>query len=163
MASDASTTNMTVGGNARSERRLGPDRRSHSWRTVTYCGLHGRGRRHQARRQDHSYYLDRYDYSLVMVGLLVMLLSCVDALLTLFLLDKGAYEVNFLMARLLDIGVRPFILAKVVITAAGVLFLLMHAHFRILHVTSGKRMLQVLAGIYALLIGWELVLLGVVE
>jgi hypothetical protein len=163
MASDATTTNMIAGGHTRGERRAAPDRRRHSWRTVTYCGLHGRGRRHQARRQDHSYYLDRYEYGLVFVGLLVMLLSCVDALLTLFLLDRGAYEVNYLMARLLDMGVRPFILAKIIITAAGVLFLLMHAHFRLLRVTSGKRMLQVLAAIYGLLIGWEAVLLGVVK
>jgi hypothetical protein len=48
-------------------------------------------------------------------------------------------------------------------TAAGVLFLLMHAHFRVLRVTSGKGMLQFLAVLYGLLILWELLLLGVVE
>lgn len=145
------------------ERRSGIDRRRHSWRTVTYCGLHRRGRRHTARRQDHNYYLDRYEHSLVMVGMLVLLLSCLDALLTLTLMDKGAYEANYLMAQLMDAGVRPFVIAKIALTAGGVLFLLMHAHFRVLHVTSGKRVLQVLAGIYGLLIGWELLLLGVIE
>lgn len=157
----ADHTTATLAADA-GERRAGADRRRHSWRTVTYCGLHGRGRRRQARRQDHSYYLDRYEHSLVLVGLLIMLLSCLDALLTLTLLDKGAYEANYLMAQLLEIGIRPFIVAKVVITAAGVLFLMMHAHFRVLHITSGKRMLQVLVSIYALLIGWEVLLLGVI-
>ncbi len=145
------------------ERRDGPERRRHSWRTVTYCGLHGRGRRRQARRQEHNYYLDRYEHSLVLIGVLILLLSCLDALLTLTLLSKGAYEANYLMARLLEVGTRPFILAKVVMTAVGVLFLLMHAHFRILRVTSGKRMLQALASAYGLLIGWEIILLGVIE
>lgn len=145
-----------------SERRSGADRRRHSWRTLTYCGLHGRGRRHQARRQQHDYYLDRYEHSLVMIGILVLLLSCLDALLTLNLIGKGAYEANYVMARLLDIGVRPFVVAKIALTAGGVLFLLMHAHFRVLRVTSGKRALQLLAAIYGLLIGWELMLLGVI-
>jgi hypothetical protein len=160
MASNQATT---VTANSYVERRSGPDRRRHSWRTLTYCGLHGRGRRGQARRQDHSYYLDRYNHSLVFTGLLVLLLSCVDALLTLNLLGKGAIEANYLMAQLLDVGTRPFVLIKVAITAACVLFLLMHAHFRVLRITSGKRMLQILAGIYALLIGWEVVLLGVMQ
>ncbi len=145
------------------ERRRGTDRRRHSWRTVTYCGLHGRGRRKQARRQNHSYYLDRYEHSLVFIGVLILLLSCLDALLTLNLLTKGAYEANYFMAQLLDVGVRPFILTKILLTAGGVLFLLMHAHFRLLRVTSGKRMLQLLASAYGLLIGWEIVLLGVIE
>jgi len=154
---------LASGEDLQAERRRGPDRRRHTWRTLTYCGLHGRGRRHQVRRHDSNYYLDRYDQRLVFTGLLVLLLSCVDAMLTLTLLDKGAYEANHLMAHLLSMGDKPFVVTKIVITAAGVLFLLMHAHFRVLRVTSGKRMLQFLAGLYGLLIVWELLLLGVIE
>ena len=141
------------------ERRQDEDRRRHSLRTLTYCGMRGRGRRHQVRRSKHSYYLDRYEPKLVMTGLLVLLLSCLDALFTLSLLSKGAYEANHLMAALLELGTHPFVITKVAITAAGVLFLLMHSHFRILRVTSGKRMLEVLAGVYGLLIIWELFLM----
>ena len=141
------------------ERRQDEDRRRHSLRTLTYCGMRGRGRRHQVRRSKHSYYLDRYEPKLVMTGLLVLLLSCLDALFTLSLLSKGAYEANHLMAALLELGTHPFVITKVAITAAGVLFLLMHSHFRILRVTSGKRMLEVLAGMYGLLIIWELYLM----
>lgn len=142
------------------ERRLGPDRRRHNWRTVTYCGLHGRGRRRHARRHDHSYYLDYYDPRIVMTGLLVLFLSCVDAMFTLTLLGMGAYEANYFMAELLKMGDAVFVITKVAITAVGITFLMMHAHFRILRVTSGRRMLQFLAGVYGLLIGWELYLLG---
>ncbi len=141
------------------ERRRSEDRRSHSWQTLTYCGLRGRGRRHQARRTDHSYYLDRYEPRLVVTGLLVLFLSCLDAMFTLTLLSKGAYEANQLMAALLDLGTHPFVITKIAITAFGVLFLLMHSHFRVLRVTNGKRVLQLLAGVYAMLIGWELLLL----
>ena len=143
-------------------RRQGHDRRRHSWRTLTYCGLSGRGRRQQARRNDHSYYLDRYSPGLVMTGLLVLLLSCLDALFTLTLLDRGAYEANHLMAALLELGMHPFVLTKIALTAAGVLFLLMHSHFRLFRVTNGKRMLEMLAVIYGILICWELLLLGTI-
>lgn len=143
-----------------SERRQDEDRRRHSWRTLTYCGLQGRGRRHQVRRNNHSYYLDRYQPRLVMTGLLVLFLSCLDALFTLSLLGMGAYEANHLMAALLELGIEPFVFTKVAITAIGVLFLLMHAHFRILRVTNGQRMLEVLAGAYGLLIIWELLLMS---
>ena len=147
---------------ATAERRGGEDRRRHSWRTVTYCGLKGRGRRHNARRSNHSYYLDHYDPRLVMTGLLVLLLSSLDALFTLTLLGKGAYEANILMAALLDVGTLPFVITKVAVTTFGVLFLLMHSQFRIMQVTSGQRMLEMLAGVYGLLIIWELYLLGTI-
>ncbi len=163
MPAESPSLSLTAARAVPADRRDGHDRRRHSWRTVTYCGLHGRGRRRQARRRDHSYYLDHYDGRLVLTGLLVLLLSCVDALFTLTLLNKGAYEANYLMARLLEIGHQPFVITKVAVTAAGVLFLLMHAHFRILRVTSGKTMLLFLAGVYGLLIAWEILLIGVIR
>ncbi len=163
MPAERRSISLTRAGSAAAERRDGRDRRHHSWRTVTYCGLQGRGRRHQARRQDHSYYLDHYDGGLVFTGLLVLLLSCVDALLTLTLLNKGAYEANFLMARLLEIGNQPFVIIKIAITAGGVLFLLMHAHFRILRFTNGKNMLRFLASGYGLVIAWELLLIAAIQ
>lgn len=163
MSAQEQTAALVSTGDISIERREGTDRRRHTWRTLTYCGLRGRGRRHQVRRSRHSYYLDHYDHRLVFTGLLVLMLSCLDALFTLTLLTKGAYEANYLMAQLLAVGDKPFVLTKIAITAAGVLFLLMHAHFRLLRVTSGKRMLQFLAGVYAVLICWEVLLLGIIE
>ena len=162
MSVNGQPATLATASNVQADRRHGPDRRRHTWRTLTYCGLHGRGRRREARRRDSSYYLDYYDRSLVFTGVLILLLSCLDAMLTLTLLDKGAHEANYFMAHLLSIGVTQFIITKIAITAAGVLFLLMHAHFRLLRITNGRRMLQVLAGAYGLLIGWEVVLLGVI-
>jgi len=75
---------------ALAERREQHDRRRHSWRTVTYCGFYGRGRRRHARRSGHNYYLDWYDPKLVFVAIVVLLMSCLDALFTLILFSKGA-------------------------------------------------------------------------
>jgi hypothetical protein len=145
------------------ERRRQIDRRQHSWRTLVYCGITSRGRRRHARRNDHNYYLDHYEPKLVAVGLLVLVLSCLDALLTLTLLNRGAYEANYFMAHLLQMSVQHFVIAKVAITATGILFLLMHAHFRILRIANGKLILHWLCGIYGVLIGWEILLLGVLR
>lgn len=145
------------------ERRGQKDRRRHSWRTLTYCGLQGRGRRRHARREGHDYYLDWYEPGLVLTGLGVILLSCLDALLTLTLLEHGAYEANQFMARLLEISISTFVATKIAITCIGILFLLMHSHFQILKITTGKQVLKLALSVYSALILYELVLLGVMK
>ncbi len=145
------------------ERRDQTDRRRHSWRTVTYCGLQGRGRRRQARREGHDYYLDWYDPRLVITGLGILLLSCLDALLTLTLLSRGAYETNQFMAHMMEISTSAFVATKIAITCVGILFLLMHSHFQILKVTNGKQVLRILLFVYSALIAYEFILLGTIQ
>ncbi len=145
------------------ERRGQKDRRKHSWRTITYCGLHGRGRRKHARRKGQNYYLDQYQPRLVFTGIGVLLLSCLDALLTLTLLNHGAYEANRFMAHMLEFGTATFVATKITITCVGILFLLMHAHFRILRITSGRQVLKLLLSVYGLLVAYEIVLLGIIR
>jgi len=145
------------------ERREKHDRRCHSWHTVTYCGLYGRGRRRDARRSGHNYYLDWYDPKLVLTGIAVLFMSCLDALFTLTLLSKGASEANYFMARLMETSDGLFVAVKVAVTAFGILFLLMHSHFQVLRITSGERLLQFIVVVYGLLIVYELVLLGVMR
>ncbi len=145
------------------QRRQHPDRRRYSLRTVTYCGLQGRGRRRDARRSGEDYYLDWYDPKLVFTGIAVLLMSCLDALFTLTLLGRGAYEANYFMARLLESSDGLFVAVKLSVTAFGIVFLLMHAHFRIMRVVSGKRLLQTLVPVYGLLIIYEVILLAVLR
>jgi hypothetical protein len=66
------------------------------------------------------------------------------------------------MAQLLEVSIEVFVWSKVAITVAGVMFLLMHANFRVLGITSGKRLLQFMVPVYGLLIVYELVLLGAI-
>jgi len=145
------------------ERREQYDRRRHSWRTVTYCGINGRGRRRDARRSGHNYYLDWYEPKLVFTGIAILLMSCLDALFTLTLLSKGASEANYFMARLMETSDGLFVAVKLAVTAFGIVFLLMHSHFQVLRITSGKRLLQFIVPVYGLLIGYELVLLGIMR
>ena len=145
------------------ERRDTHDRRLYNWRTLTYCGFEGRGRRRHARRKDCNYYLDWYAPGLVYTGIAVLVMSCLDALFTLMLLDRGADEANYFMARLLETSDELFVVVKLAVTAFGIIYLLMRAHFQILRTISGKRLLQMVAAMYGLLIGYELILLAVVE
>ena len=154
-------TEITATGIA--ERRQRHDRRRHSWRTVTYCGFEGRGRRRCARRNDSDYYLDWYAPGLVFTGIAVMLMSYLDALFSLMLIDRGADEANLFMARLMEASDELFIAIKLAVTALAIIFLLMHAHFRILRSITGKHLLQAAVILYGILIGYELILLMVVE
>jgi len=129
-------------------------------RTLTYCGFAKRGRRRELRRAGDSYYLDWYDTRLVFAGVGVLLLSATDAALTLVLLGLGAIELNTVMAQLMHVSIPLFVASKMALTAGGVLFLLAHAHFHILKLTTGRRIIHALLALYALLIGYELVLLG---
>jgi len=138
-------------------------RRHHSWRTLTYCGFQGRGRRRHARRNDYNYYLDWYDPRLVLTGIAILAMSSLDALFTLVLIDRGAYEANYFMARLMETSDELFVAVKLVVTAFGTIFLLMHFHFRILHIISVKRLLQTVVTMYGLLISYELILLTVMK
>lgn len=142
------------------ERRNRQDRRRHGWRTIAY-GLRGRGRRRSLRRRGQNYYLDWYAPNLVVTGLAVLMMSSLDALFTLALLGRGAYEANYLMAQLLEVSDQAFISGKVAMTASGVVFLLMHAHFRVGGLVSGKHLLQLMVLVYGLLIVYEIWLLGV--
>lgn len=142
-------------------RRSGSDRRRHSISTLTYCGLQRRGRRKLARRSGHSYYLDRYKPTLVLTGLTILLLSSMDALFTLTLLQHGAYEANAFMAHLLNHSNALFVATKISITAAGVLFLMAHSQFRFLRISNGEQALQWLLVPYGILIIYELTMLKV--
>jgi len=150
-------------GTSIAQRREHQDRRSYSLRTVTYCGLQGRGRRRAARRSDEDYYLDWYDPKLVFTGIAVLFMSSLDALFTLTLLDRGAYEANYFMARLLESSDGLFVTVKQSVTAVGIVFLLMHSRFRIMRLVSGKRLLQMMVPVYGILIIYEVILLGVLQ
>ena len=143
--------------------RSNTDRRSHTWQTLTYCGLRRRGRRQSARRQEHNYYLDRFSPELALTTISILMLSCLDAFMTLTLLSKGATEDNYLMLQLLNISTEAFIGVKTVVTAIGLLVLLTHAHFKIFNFTTGKQLLQMILAVYSVLIVYELTMLAVIS
>ena len=92
------------------------------------------------------------------VSILILLLCCFDAVLTLTLLNHGAYEVNPFMAPLVEGTGQGFVVVKVGLTAIGVILLSVLARLRIFGRSVGYALYVILVG-YAVLVGYELFLL----
>ena len=97
-----------------------------------------------------------------MVSLAIVLMSCLDAFFTLQLLAMGANEVNYFMKTLIESDISTFLTTKLLFTCSGVVFLTAMARYRLAGRLRVRRILEVLCGIYACLIIWELFLLATV-
>ena len=146
--------------NPRPERRSGQDRRIKRMSNIRWFFRpgHRRGlRRDSDLRGLHfmDYYSPRIFYALV----LVLLLSVMDALLTLWLLENGAVELNPVMAYFIGMGADAFMAAKYLMTAAAVMIavVLHYALIRYVQLQFGM-LLHFFAGCFAAVVVWELVL-----
>ncbi len=85
------------------------------------------GKRHTIRRDEDKkkhLFVDLYSTRLLVVVMLLLGLSCLDAFLTLELIDKGkVVEANPIMAYFLSYGIVPFTVIKFVITASALIVL----------------------------------------
>lgn len=143
----------------RNDRR---DRRRQSFSSVLYGCLHPRRRDNRRAEDDQWCLVDIYDPGLVMVSLAIVLMSCLDAFFTLQLLAMGANEVNYFMKTLIESDISTFLTTKLLFTCSGVVFLTAMARYRLAGRLRVRRILEVLCGIYACLIIWELFLLATV-
>lgn len=141
------------------ERRRGPDRRKRIAKGLVTGSINPQ-RRQSRRAGDHGItHLDWHAARWLGVALLILLLSCADALLTLALMRHGATEINPVMAPLVEGTGRGFALWKLGLTAVGVVVLTLLAPFRILgRVPVGVLLYLTLAG-YIVLVAYELWLL----
>jgi hypothetical protein len=92
------------------------------------------------------------------VGLVVLLLSLADAMLTLTLISHGASEVNPLMDPLVRGSGHGFAYWKIGLTAMGVVILTVLARLRVWGRNVGNVLYVVMAG-YIVLVIYELFLL----
>lgn len=86
-------------------------------------------------------------------AILIVLLSSADALLTLTLVEHGAYETNPLMRPLVYGSALPFTVVKVALTAGGVVLLTLLASMRLFgRLSAGVLLYALLAGYGALIL-----------
>lgn len=113
------------------ERRARADRRHRVWWSVWYGSFNPR-RRTPPRRQDDSRFhsLDWHSSHLLAVAIGILLLSVLDAFLTMLLLQGGANEVNPVMAALIYRSVAMFAALKMGMTGLGVLLMVFLARYR---------------------------------
>ena len=140
------------------ERRQGP-RRTRPHFFGSFRAWHG-GRRQSGRRlEDQAVYVDRYERRLALLAIGIVILSLVDAGLTLLLMEQGAREVNVFMTLSMMAGSGWFLAVKLTATTAGVLALIVHQNFSFLQRVAIRDILLALVLAYVLLIVYETSLL----
>ena len=142
------------------ERRQETQRRSHSAWSFLYGGF--RPRRRNGRRDGDEYrvHFDWHEPAVLYLALAIVLMSCADALFTLNILTAGGEELNAFMAALLGFGTDVFLWTKIALTGTSIVCLAAVARRRVLGRVPVMWLLRLFLGMYVVLIGWELYLLG---
>jgi Domain of unknown function (DUF5658) len=139
--------------------RVGPDRRSVTWRTFVFGYFLSRRREHRRRSERDNVFIDWHHPWLFFLATGIMLLSTVDAFFTLQLLDRGAIEVNPFMALMLEYGHIVFAASKMLLTGLGILVLVFLARLRLFNFLRTGLLLTLFFSFYACLVCYQAVLL----
>jgi hypothetical protein len=143
------------------ERRSGNDRRVRPTSPFTWSSL--TGCRSYARRRDDRdihYYVDRYGLPAVFAFFVTLVFSLADAFFTMKLIAAGAEELNPVMRYFLQSGPVPFVVAKYVLTAGGLTWLLIHKDYPMFSGRiTGKALFMMVPVSYAALLLYEILLL----
>ena len=138
---------------------MAPERRVSILRAL-WRGSFARRRLGPRRGTDrHPVVTDWFQPQWLATAIIILVLSCADALLTITLVGRGATEINPLMEPLVHGSGRGFALWKLGLTAMGVVVLTMLAQFRILGGIAVGSILYVVVCAYLVLVGYELWLL----
>jgi hypothetical protein len=113
------------------DRRDGSDRRKQPLRALFHGSFNPRRRGSRRDGERRVSGVDWHDPQWLAVAMLIVLFSCVDAFLTLTLIDHGAYEVNPLMAPLVGGSALAFAMVKIGLTAGGVVLLTLLARMKV--------------------------------
>ena len=137
-------------------RTLG-DRRALSWRTVAFGFL--RSRRRETRRASDAEptFTDWHHPWLFFLATGIMLMSSLDAFLTIQLIERGAYEANPVMAHVMNRGIAPFAAIKMLLTGFGILALVFLSRARFVNRIRAGTFLTAFFSLYASLICYEFV------
>jgi hypothetical protein len=137
--------------------REATSRRAFSWRTVFYGFT--RSRRLTLRRELDAevIFLDWHHPWLFFLAVATMLLSCLDAFMTLQLLERGMVEANPVMAAVLGHSTFAFAASKMLLTGTSILILVFLAKSRFLNRFRTGLFLTVFFAIYACLVCYEFV------
>jgi hypothetical protein len=140
----------------RHERRDRAERRRRLWWSIVYGSFNPR-RRTPPRRLDDSRFhsLDWHSAHLLAVAVGILLLSVVDAFLTVVLLQGGADEINPIMSMLIYRSTQLFAGLKMGMTGVSIVLMVFLARYRFMRLLRVEWVMYgVLIG-YASLVGYE--------
>jgi hypothetical protein len=142
-----------------SERRTAADRRRRTAYALFYGSMNPRRRKPRRNGELSVASVDWHPPHWLAVGILIVLLSSLDAYLTLTLLEHGAREVNPLMASLIGSSPLAFTSVKIALTAGGVVLLVALARMRAFGRIPVVAILYLVLLGYTVLVAYELQLL----
>ena len=141
------------------ENRNKADRRIFSWRTVRSGFLRSRRRDTRRGAEDEPLFTDWHHPWLFFLATGIMLLSALDAFMTLQLLDFGAIELNPVMAAVIGKSTLTFAVTKMALTGVCVLALVFLSRSRFLNRVRTGLLLTIFFSFYAVLVCYEFVML----
>ena len=144
------------------DRRSGIDRRNQ--RRISFRSLLFGGRRENIRRkvdQQKRFHVDQYSAFFFAAIVIILTLSAIDALLTLFLIGNGAFELNPIMAYYIQIGPYWFLAVKYALTSIGVvsLLILRNIYLKPFKIYAGS-LLYFLTAVFITVVAWQLYLIS---
>ncbi len=140
---------------ARDSRTYQGDRRKPSLRSFIYGAFNPRRRR--IRREDdrdHTF-LDWHPTHLLVICTIILALSVGDGLLTVYLVNNGAKELNPLMALMISNDPILFAVGKITLTIVGVVTLILTAHMQIYRLVKASSVLYFFLFIYVMLVIYQ--------
>ena len=147
------------------ERRSGRDRRVNN--SISFRALLLGGRRERGRRKEDkikTFVVDRYSPFFLAAIAGTLFLSVIDALLTLFLISRGAaFELNPVMAYYIELGPYSFLAVKYALTCVAVVsfLLLRNIYIRPFRIYTGSLFYVILA-VFATVVAWQIYLVTLV-
>jgi Domain of unknown function (DUF5658) len=145
---------------APAEERRRAERRTHVLRALMYGSLRPRRRAPRRAGERSMSAVDWHHPQWLAIAMLIVMCSSADALLTLMLVERGAYEVNPVMAPLIGGSPLAFALVKVGLTALGVVLLTQLARLRAFGSVPVGVFLYTVLALYGSVILYELQLLN---
>lgn len=139
--------------------RTREDRRQFDWQTVVFGFLLSRRRGHRRLEEAPPVFVDWHHPWLFFLAIGIMLLSTLDAFFTLELLQRGAVEVNPLMAAAIEHGTAAFAGSKMLLTGLGILMLVFLSRSRLFDRLRAGVLLTGFFSIYAGLVCYQFVAL----
>ena len=144
-------------GRAIYERREYRTRRTFSWRTVVFGYLLSHRRMLRRAEDADSLFIDWHHPWLFFLAVGIMVLSCLDAFMTLQLISRGMIEANPVMAAVLGQSAATFAVSKISMTGAGILILVFLAKTYFMNFLRTGLLLTIFFSIYCCLICYQTV------
>jgi len=113
------------------EKREGLDRRERKIPPLKYLIFGGRRKRIRRKEdKDKLIILDVYSNRIFVFAVIILALSAIDGLLTLYLISSGAQETNPFMSYLIAFNPRVYLAVKCTITTSAIIFLIVLRNYK---------------------------------